>query len=75
MQLNPLADRIAVMFCDGNGRVCFTDFALALNPFHANATIDEKISYVFRVFDMDQQERVTSDNLFCLLKKIVGDSV
>ena len=75
MQLNPLAERIATMFCDTNGRVCFANFAHALNPFHASATPDDKMRFVFRVFDIDQQERISSDNLFCILRKIVGEAV
>ena len=41
------------MFCDSTNKVCFGDFAKGLNPFHASATLDEKIGYVFYVFDMD----------------------
>ena len=53
----------------------FGDFVKELNPSHASATLDEKISYVFSVFDVNQQERISSDNFFRLLNKIVGDSV
>ena len=42
------------MFCNSDGRVYFIDFVKALDPFHASATSDEKMRFVFRMFDIDQ---------------------
>ncbi|KAH0576407.1 Calcineurin regulatory subunit B [Spironucleus salmonicida] len=75
LQLNPLADRMIDMLVENSGMITFNSFVVALSPFSPTAPDEEKLSFVFKVYDKDNDGFINADELFGLLKQIVGYSI
>lgn len=75
LQLNPLSERIAQLFMDAKGRVSFTSFVENLSHFHERAPVEEKLEFIFRVYDVDASGTLTVPNLTAVLRTILPGDV
>eukprot|EP00834_Sanchytrium_tribonematis_P002824 NODE_95_length_21511_cov_0.501168.p13 type:complete len:195 gc:universal NODE_95_length_21511_cov_0.501168:1140-556(-) len=73
---NPLASRLIEIFdSDGNGEVDFQEFVRGLNVFSAHGKRDEKIKFLFQVYDIDKDGKISNGELFSVLKMMVGNNL
>ena len=87
---NPLGERICKLFTqstgttaydiDSEGRkniVDFREFLRALSLFHQSAQSkeEEKLRFLFRVYDLDQDGLLSAEEVRLTVKKIVGESI
>jgi len=72
---NPLLERVISIFdADGNSQVDFTEFITALSTFHVG-TDEEKLRFIFRVYDINADGYITNGELFKVLKAMVGNNL
>ena len=73
---NPLGDRICrVLAQTGENSIDFKAFVKALATFNDKGNEEEKIKFLFKVYDIDGDGYVTKDELFVILKSLVGNSL
>jgi len=73
---NPLAQRLIALFDeDGGGEVDFAEFIKGLSAFSANSKKIDKLSYVFKVYDIDRDGFISNGELFLVLKMMVGTNL
>eukprot|EP01108_Squamamoeba_japonica_P005585 TRINITY_DN4464_c0_g1_i2.p2 TRINITY_DN4464_c0_g1~~TRINITY_DN4464_c0_g1_i2.p2 ORF type:complete len:151 (-),score=52.28 TRINITY_DN4464_c0_g1_i2:72-524(-) len=72
---NPLLARIVAIFdVDGNESVEFNEFIAALATFHAGSA-EDKLRFVFRIYDIDADGYISNGELFKVLKMMSGDNL
>ena len=73
LSLNPLCHRVIELF-DPNGRnqINFRDFVRVLWIFSENASHDQKLQMAFECYDYDRDGKISRDDLFRVLKQMVG---
>jgi serine/threonine-protein phosphatase 2B regulatory subunit len=72
---NPLLARIVRLFDkDGNDEVEFNEFIGALATFHSG-TSQDKLKFVFKIYDIDGDGFISNGELFKVLKMMVGDNL
>ncbi len=72
---NPLLARIVRIFDkDGSDSVEFSEFIHALSVFHSGSSTD-KLSFVFKIYDIDGDGFISNGELFKVLKMMVGDNL
>ena len=72
---NPILARIVSIFdTDGNDEVEFNEFISALSTFHSGGS-EEKLKFVFRIYDIDGDGFISNGELFKVLKMMVGDNL
>eukprot|EP00835_Amoeboradix_gromovi_P004853 NODE_408_length_9221_cov_0.216400.p5 type:complete len:195 gc:universal NODE_408_length_9221_cov_0.216400:3919-3335(-) len=73
---NPLASRLIEIFdSDGNGDVDFQEFVRGLNVFSAFGKKDDKLKFLFQVYDIDKDGFISNTELFAVLKMMVGSNL
>ena len=73
---NPLGDRIwRVLAQTGENSIDFKAFVKALATFNDKGNEDEKIKFLFKVYDIDGDGYIAKDELFVILKSLVGNSL
>ncbi|CAI2382325.1 unnamed protein product [Moneuplotes crassus] len=73
---NPLGDRICrVLAEEGKNSISFKEFIKALAVFNDKDNDEEKLKFLFKVYDIDGDGYVTKDELFVILKSLVGNSL
>eukprot|EP00703_Trepomonas_sp_PC1_P004466 JAP92140.1 Calcineurin regulatory subunit B [Trepomonas sp. PC1] len=77
LQLNPLADRIAELFVDQTDQqsISFSSFVSHLSIFSYKASEEEKLRFVFAVYDKDKDGQVNEAELYEILKACVGNNI
>ncbi|KAI8900411.1 hypothetical protein BC833DRAFT_276272 [Globomyces pollinis-pini] len=75
LAVNPLANRITTVFLNDRQYLTFRDFVIALSPFSKTAKRDIKLEFAFKVYDVDQDGKISYDDLFLMLKTMVGNSL
>ncbi|KAJ5070179.1 calcineurin b [Anaeramoeba ignava] len=69
------AKRLFQVFDDnGDGVVNFEEFLLGLAPFSHKGTIDQKLNFSFKVFDIDGNGGIDKEELYTLLKSSLSDT-
>eukprot|EP00736_Rhodelphis_marinus_P009759 Rmarinus@m.17307 len=69
--MNPVASRIYDI-CDG---VNFREFVNLLSPFSPDAPVEEKLQFLFRVYDVDGDGEVSESDLSHVITLMVGSYV
>ena len=77
---NPLGDRICDVLSEkGTNHIDFKEFVRSLAVFNERVAepspMEEKIRFLFRVYDIDGDGFVNKDELFIILKGLVKDSL
>ncbi|KAI9014998.1 hypothetical protein BC832DRAFT_527765 [Gaertneriomyces semiglobifer] len=76
LAMNPLARRVVAVFdSDGRNEVNFKQFVAALSVFGKKARREEKLSFAFRVYDVNSDGFICSSDLFQIIKLMVGSSL
>ncbi|WIA16114.1 hypothetical protein OEZ86_007621 [Tetradesmus obliquus] len=71
LSINPLAQRLVRSFESVN----FVDFARLLAAFSDRASYEEKVRFIFRVYDVDGDGLVTHDDMQIMLRQLAGSSL
>ncbi|GAV47564.1 hypothetical protein ZYGR_0H04100 [Zygosaccharomyces rouxii] len=73
---NPLASRIMEVFdADNSGGVDFQEFISGLSIFSGRGGKDEKLKFVFKIYDIDKDGYISNGELFIVLKVMVGNNL
>jgi Kv channel-interacting protein 2 len=56
---------------NGNGEVNFSDYACALSTL-SRGTIDDKIKWIFKLYDTNEDGILTIDEIICISRAIYG---
>ncbi|RKO85489.1 calcineurin subunit B [Blyttiomyces helicus] len=76
LAMNPLSRRIVAVFdADGRGEVSFRQFVAALSVFSRDAKREQKLSFAFKVYDVNNDGVISSSDLFIVLKQMVGSNL
>lgn len=71
--MNPLVDRIIALFdVSGKDQVDFHMFVHTLAVFHPSAPLEAKRRFVFRCYDVDGDGAVSQNDLYHVMKLLVG---
>ena len=73
--MNPLRDRLLEIFPSTNGRTNFKQFCQGLAVFHPDATVHEKLLFLFKLYDVNGDGNVTKDDIEALLKMATGKAL
>lgn len=71
LAMNPLVPRIVALFDSVN----FRQFVNYLGVFGPNGSVESKIDFAFRIYDVDGDDFVSEDDLHAVLKMMVGDNM
>lgn len=71
LAMNPLVPRIVALFDNVNFRQ-FVDYLAVFGP---NGSVESKIDFAFRIYDVDGDDFVSEDDLLAVLKMMVGDNM
>jgi serine/threonine-protein phosphatase 2B regulatory subunit len=71
LAISPLASRVVQVFQNLN----FKDFCAMLSSFSDRASRDEKLDFMFKVYDVDRDGCVTASDLETIVKHLVGSSL
>lgn len=73
LKQNPLVERVIALFDkDGNGVINFTEFIEGISQFTVNGNKEDKLNFVFKIYDLDQDGFISNKELFSVLKLMVG---
>ncbi|KAF3760203.1 cell wall organization and biogenesis [Cryphonectria parasitica EP155] len=73
---NPLATRMIAIFDeDGGGNVDFQEFVSGLSAFSSKGNKDQKLEFLFKVYDIDRDGFISNGELFIVLKMMVGSNL
>lgn len=74
--MNPLATRLVAMFQrDAEDRINFRSFAVGLSVFGEKTTTADKVAFVFRLFDINNDGYLDSSDLSNVLASMTGKSL
>lgn len=62
---------ISIFDEDGGGSVDFKEFINGLSAFSSKGNKDEKLRFVFKVYDIDRDGYISNGELFLVLKMMV----
>ena len=71
LAINPLAQRILQMFENVN----FKDFCLMLSNFSERATAEDRIRFLFNVYDVDGDGYISRSDLLTMLRNRAGSQL
>ncbi|TPX56635.1 hypothetical protein PhCBS80983_g04381 [Powellomyces hirtus] len=76
LAMNPLAHRVVAVFdSDGRNEVNFKQFVSALSVFSKQAKREQKLSFAFKVYDVNGDGVIDATDLFQILKLMVGSNL
>lgn len=73
--MNPLRDRLLEIFPATNSRTNFKQFCQGISVFHPDATVHEKLKFLFRLYDVNGDEKVDKEDIEALLKMATGKAL
>eukprot|EP00884_Botryococcus_braunii_P015538 jgi/Botrbrau1/2668/Bobra.0203s0015.1 len=71
LSINPLQKRLQYMFEDMN----FKEFVRVLAPFSKRATKEDRVAFIFRIYDVDGDGIVSADDLELMVRMLAGKSL
>jgi len=73
LSMSPMCNRIIGLFDqDSSDQINFSRFVQTLSWFHPRASPTEKLQVVFKCYDVDQDSYISENDLFHVLKMLVG---
>lgn len=73
---NPLARRVVDIFDeDRGGDIDFKEFVTGLSVFSSAGSVDDKLKFLFKVYDIDNDGYISNGELFIVLRLMVADSL
>ncbi|ODV94803.1 hypothetical protein PACTADRAFT_76410 [Pachysolen tannophilus NRRL Y-2460] len=76
IESNPLAPRLIEVFDeDGGGDVDFQEFITGLSIFSSKGQNDDKLNFIFKIYDIDRDGVISNGELFLVLKMMVGKNL
>ena len=76
MSQNPLVDRVIdVLDKNKNGKISFFGFVSGLSPLHSEGSLEDKIQFIFNIYDMDCDGYISNGELFKVLKMMVENNL
>ena len=66
---------IAIFDEDGGGDVDFQEFVSGLSAFSSKGNKEQKLSFAFKVYDIDRDGYISNGELFIVLKMMVGSNL
>ncbi|KAL7664704.1 Calcineurin subunit B [[Candida] zeylanoides] len=73
---NPLASRLMDVFDeDGSGTIDFQEFIGGLSAFSGKSSKANKLSFAFKIYDIDKDGYIGNGELFVVLKMMVGKNL
>ncbi|CAL1277836.1 unnamed protein product [Larinioides sclopetarius] len=70
LTVNPFLDRIIKVFCSQMQDITFEDFLDMMSVFCEEAPIDVKTSYAFRIYDFDDDDMISREDVLELLNRL-----
>ncbi|KAF8794525.1 Calcium and integrin-binding family member 2 like protein [Argiope bruennichi] len=70
LKVNPFLDRIIKVFCSQLHHITFEDFLDMMSIFCEEAPIDVKTSYAFRIYDFDDDDMFSREDIQELLSRL-----
>jgi len=73
---NPLVKRVVDVFDSNlNGEVDFKEFVMGLAQVSSRETDDQRLQFIFRIYDMDRDGYISNGELFQVLKMMTGKNL
>lgn len=73
---NPLARRVVDIFDENKGGdIDFKEFVTGLSVFSSAGSVDDKLKFLFKVYDIDNDGYISNGELFIVLRLMVADSL
>ena len=73
---NPMVHRVLKIFdTDKDGKISFVEFIHGLATLSAGTNEDDKLRFAFKIYDNDEDGFISSDDLFVVLKSMVGTNL
>jgi serine/threonine-protein phosphatase 2B regulatory subunit len=73
---NPLAKRVVDIFDENKGGdIDFKEFVTGLSVFSSTGSVDDKLRFLFKVYDIDNDGYISNGELFIVLRLMVADSL
>lgn len=74
LKVNPFNDRIVKVFSSsGDGDMTFEDFLDMMSVFSDGAPKNVKVEYAFRIYDFDEDDMISSDDLKEVVNRLTGE--
>ena len=73
---NPLLARVFSVFdTDGNAQISFLEFLVGIGRLSSAAASEDKLKFLFEVYDFNNDGFVSNADLFNVMKIMVGDNI
>ncbi len=73
---NPMVNRVLRIFdADRDGKISFLEFVHGLGTLSPGSSEDDKMRFAFRVYDNDEDGFISPNDLFVVLKSMVGNNL
>ncbi|GME82109.1 unnamed protein product [Ambrosiozyma monospora] len=73
---NPLAKRVIDIFDENKGGdIDFKEFVAGLSVFSSAGSVDDKLRFLFKVYDIDNDGYISNGELFLVLRMMVANSL
>ncbi|CAG9313726.1 unnamed protein product [Blepharisma stoltei] len=73
---NPLVQRVISVFDkNGDGNISFYEFVTGLSKLSEAGSEDDKLHFLFAIYDMDKDGFISNGELFRVLKMMVGNNL
>ncbi|CAG9324472.1 unnamed protein product [Blepharisma stoltei] len=73
---NPLVQRVISVFDkNGDGNISFYEFVTGLSKLSEAGSEDDKLRFLFSIYDMDKDGFISNGELFRVLKMMVGNNL
>ncbi|ODV84731.1 hypothetical protein CANARDRAFT_28876 [[Candida] arabinofermentans NRRL YB-2248] len=73
---NPLAKRVIDIFdTNRGGDIDFKEFVTGLSIFSSSGSVDDKLRFLFKVYDIDDDGYISNGELFLVLRMMVANSL
>mmetsp|Transcript_14213 Transcript_14213/g.20777 ORF Transcript_14213/g.20777 Transcript_14213/m.20777 type:complete len:168 (+) Transcript_14213:478-981(+) len=73
---NPLVQRVISVFDkNGDGNISFYEFVTGLSRLSAGGSEEDKLRFLFRIYDINNDGYISNGELFKVLKMMVGNNL